>query len=62
MPPGALGTALRSTTYFDGAAIGPQLVALCAWALAGLGLLAYSGRANQQPSVAAERETEVVPA
>ncbi|QYJ02734.1 hypothetical protein KUV85_10325 [Nocardioides panacisoli] len=37
-PPGAVGSALRSTSYFDGAgALAPVLV-LCTWAVAGLGL------------------------
>lgn len=37
-PPGAVGTALRGTAYFDGAGIGTALVVLLCWAGAGLAL------------------------
>lgn len=59
LPPGAAGTALRGTAYFDGAGIGTPLLVLLCWAGAGLALaLALAlvprkestKRAAQQPS------------
>ncbi|WP_028659887.1 hypothetical protein [Nocardioides insulae] len=38
LPPGAVGSALRSTAYFDGAGVGVPLVVLGAWSLLGLAL------------------------
>ncbi len=40
LPTGAAGNLLRSVAYFDGAAAGPYLVVLGAWAVAGLALIA----------------------
>lgn len=40
MPPGAGGSLLRSTGFFDGAAAGGHVAVLAAWAVAGPGLLA----------------------
>jgi hypothetical protein len=44
LPPGALGSALRSTAYFDGAAVWQPVLVLSAWALAGLALALAPGR------------------
>lgn len=38
LPPGAVGSALRGTSYFDGAGVGLPLLVLMCWAVAGLGL------------------------
>lgn len=38
LPPGAIGSGLRSTAYFDGAGAALPLLVLCAWALVGLAL------------------------
>lgn len=38
LPPGATGTALRGTSYFDGAGVGVPLLVLACWAVAGLAL------------------------
>jgi hypothetical protein len=42
LPPGAGGTLLRSTGYFDGAAAGRPVVVLTCWAALGLGLYAVA--------------------
>lgn len=44
LPPGAIGQALRSTAYFDGAAAGQPLLILVGWACLGALLLAVPRR------------------
>ena len=44
LPPGALGSALRGTAYFDGAGVVFPIVVLLAWAALGVWLVALSGR------------------
>ncbi|MDQ4053041.1 MAG: hypothetical protein M3237_10115, partial [Actinomycetota bacterium] len=44
LPPGATGTALRSTAFFDGAGSGLPLLVLTCWTLAGLALAVAPGR------------------
>lgn len=44
LPPGAAGTALRSTAFFDGAGATTSLVVLAAWLVVGLALLAWPAR------------------
>ncbi|GAA2350685.1 hypothetical protein [Dactylosporangium salmoneum] len=39
LPPGAAGSLLRSTAFFDGAGAGPHVLVLAAWALFGLVLV-----------------------
>jgi hypothetical protein len=39
LPPGAAGTALRSTAYFDGAGATTSLWVLTAWLVVGVGLM-----------------------
>jgi hypothetical protein len=48
LPPGAAGSALRSTAFFDGAGAGTPLLVLAAWAVGGLVLTAIpvGGRAR----------------
>lgn len=46
LPPGAIGQALRSTAYFDGAAAGWPLLILAGWACAGALLLAIPRRSS----------------
>jgi hypothetical protein len=47
LPPGAGGTALRNTAYFDGSALAQPLWVLAAYALAGAGLVPLAGRRRQ---------------
>ncbi|HET9421633.1 MAG TPA: hypothetical protein VFO49_10885 [Nocardioides sp.] len=57
LPPGAVGTALRSTSFFDGAGAGVSLLVLAGWALVGTVLLLLPGRtdaAEDQPAVSEE--------
>jgi hypothetical protein len=49
LPPGAGSNALRSTGYFDGAAVGGHLAVLAVWALAGLALLAVAAVRARRP-------------
>lgn len=49
LPPGATGTALRSTSYFDGAGAGTPLIVLGCWVVAGVVLIALPGRAAGMP-------------
>lgn len=51
LPPGALGSALRGTAYFDGAGVPGPLLVLAAWAAIGVGLNVAAGR---RPPPAAE--------
>ena len=44
LPVGATNTSVRSVAFFDGAASGPALVVLTAWALIGLVLLLIGRR------------------
>jgi hypothetical protein len=46
LPPGAVGTALRSTSFFDGAGAGVSLLVLTGWALVGAVLLLLPGRSG----------------
>jgi hypothetical protein len=46
MPPGALGSALRGTGYFDGAGALFAVVVLLAWAALGVALVALSSRSG----------------
>ncbi|RAV08935.1 hypothetical protein DQP55_18365 [Mycolicibacterium sp. GF69] len=56
LPPGATGTALRGTAYFDGAGIGPPLVVLLCWAGAGLALALAPGKeSTDQPGQESSR-------
>lgn len=48
LPPGALGSALRSTAYFDGAAVWSPVLVLSVWALAGLALALAPGRRPEE--------------
>jgi hypothetical protein len=50
LPPGALGSALRGTSYFDGAGVLVPILVLLAWVALGLGLLVVSAR--RAPSAA----------
>ncbi|GCE38485.1 ABC transporter permease [Rhodococcus sp. USK10] len=56
LPPGAAGTVVRSTAFFDGHGAGAGLLVLSCWILFGLGLCVVSGlrerRAPQEPAVA----------
>lgn len=61
LPPGATGTALRSTAFFDGAGAGLPLLVLSVWVLAGAALALVPGR--RTPEHAAEQEAaELQPA
>lgn len=64
LPPGATGTLLRATAWFDGAGAGPALLVLLAWCLAGLLLLAAgAARARRSgPAVAVPPAREAVAA
>lgn len=50
MPPGAMGQALRSTAFFDGAAVGNPLWVLGIWLAVGLALMTIRGR-RTEPAV-----------
>lgn len=52
LPPGALGSALRGTAYFDGAGVLGPLFVLLAWAALGLALVALSSRRTATPPAA----------
>jgi hypothetical protein len=57
LPPGAVGTALRSTSFFDGAGAGVSLLVLAGWALVGAVLLLVPGRrasAEEDPTTPEE--------
>ncbi len=60
LPPGATGTLLRATSWFDGAGAGSALLVLAVWWLAGLTLLgigaARAGRSRTGVPVPAARE------
>ncbi|WP_336031858.1 hypothetical protein [Geodermatophilus sp. FMUSA9-8] len=64
MPPGATGTLLRATSWFDGAGAGPALLTLAVWCAAGLALLglgaARSRRVPPAPAAPAPREPALV--
>ena len=63
LPPGATGTALRSTAFFDGAGAGPSLLVLTCWVLAGAALaMAPRIRRTTEEVTEAESETAPVPA
>lgn len=53
LPPGALGSALRGTAYFDGAGVVFPIVVLAAWALLGLWLVVLSSRRGAAAAAAA---------
>ncbi|HEX6875480.1 MAG TPA: hypothetical protein VF165_07455 [Nocardioidaceae bacterium] len=46
LPPGAAGTALRSTAFFDGAGAATSLLVLAGWLAVGLALLAWPARSS----------------
>ena len=48
LPPGAGGSALRGTAYFDGGAVGAPLAILGAWIVTGLALLALGARRRRR--------------
>ncbi|KNB54376.1 hypothetical protein [Streptomyces caatingaensis] len=52
LPPGAGGTLLRSTAFFDGAGCGRALVVLACWLLAGLALFTLGSRRTPTPPIA----------
>jgi hypothetical protein len=56
LPPGATGTALRSTSYFDGAGAGAPLLVLTVWALAGAALLLLPAREASPSASPVDRE------
>lgn len=49
LPPGATGTLLRSTAFFDGAASGGATSVLLAWIALGLGALAWAAMRHRHP-------------
>nr|BFE64871.1 hypothetical protein GCM10020063_093970 [Dactylosporangium thailandense] len=57
LPPGAAGSLLRSTAFFDGAGAGPHVLVLVAWAAAGL-LLAGLAALRRRPAPAPEADAE----
>jgi hypothetical protein len=63
LPPGAGGSLLRSTAFFDGAAATGPLAVLAAWAVLGLaaGWLAALARRSPSPAVAADADPVTVP-
>ena len=50
LPPGATGTLLRATAWFDGAGAGPALLVLAVWCSAGLTLLAVGALRSRRPA------------
>jgi hypothetical protein len=54
LPPGATGTALRSTAFFDGAGAGTPLIVLGCWVLVGVALIALPGRRAEAPTAEPE--------
>jgi hypothetical protein len=63
LPPGAGGSLLRSTAFFDGAAATGPLAVLAAWAALGLAAiwLAALARRSPRPTVAADADPVTVP-
>jgi hypothetical protein len=61
LPPGATGTALRSTAFFDGAGAGTALLVLACWVLAGAALALLPARGTPELT-AAEQAAELQPA
>jgi hypothetical protein len=63
LPPGATGTLLRATSWFDGAGAGSAVLVLTVWCLAGLALLgAGAARAGRsRPATPAPATREAVP-
>ncbi len=53
LPPGAGGTAIRNTAYFDGAAVAEPLLVLGAWAAAGALLVLVADRLRARRAAAA---------
>jgi hypothetical protein len=63
LPPGATGTALRSTAFFDGAGAGVPLLVLATWALVGAALaLAPWRRRTPEPAPLEEEQAAVTAA
>ena len=64
LPPGATGTLLRATSWFDGAGAGSALLVLTVWCTAGLLLVgAGAARASRvRPATPVQAEREAVPA
>jgi len=58
LPPGAGSQALRSVTYFDGAAAGAPLAVLGVWAAAGLTLVALAGLRARRTGVSSGATAE----
>jgi hypothetical protein len=50
LPPGAGGTLLRSTAFFDGAAAGTPLIVLGTWSVLGLAAVWWGGRRHRRAS------------
>ncbi|WP_199521646.1 hypothetical protein [Jiangella anatolica] len=61
LPPGAGGTLLRSTAFFDGAAAGGPLLVLAGWIVVGLLLAAAGARRPGAPAEPAPSEPELSP-
>jgi hypothetical protein len=61
LPPGAAGSLLRSTAFFDGAGAGPHVLVLGAWAVAGLALTGIAALRKGRPA-APEPDRELVTA
>lgn len=61
LPPGALGTALRSTAYFDGAGSAMAFVVLSCWLVAGLLLLGIGAARYNRPTTVAETTGSAAP-
>lgn len=55
LPPGAAGTALRGTAFFDGAGIGTPLIVLLIWTVAGLALMLVPRKDVTAPADGAAR-------
>jgi hypothetical protein len=59
MPPGAGGNAVRSTAFFDGAAVTGYLVVLVAWVLVGLTALLVAVARERTVAIGGRRPVEV---
>lgn len=63
LPPGAAGSLLRSTAFFDGHAAAPHVWVLLGWAALGLVLAGLAGmRTARRPAAADHRAAEPAPA
>ena len=59
LPPGAAGTLLRSTAFFDGRSATKPLLVLIAWLALGLTLCAVGGLRKRHPTTTADVESAV---